>query len=89
MNAVILVSVLSVANSSFFGSSRVLAALAEQKQAPNILGYIDRKGRPIVAVAIAACFGLLAYMGAGISSDTALKWLTAICGLSSNFTWAR
>lgn len=89
MNAVILISVLSVANSSFFGSSRVLAALAEQKQAPSILGYVDRKGRPIVAVAIAAAVGLLAYMGTGLPSDTTLKWLTAISGLSSNFTWAR
>lgn len=89
MNAVILISVLSVANSSFFGSSRVLAALAEQKQAPSILGYIDRKGRPLVAVAMAAVVGLLAYMGTGISSSTVLDWLTAISGLSSNFTWAR
>lgn len=89
MNAVILISVLSVANSSFFGSSRTLAALAEQKQAPSILGYIDRKGRPIVAVLVAAAVGLLAYMGTGIPSDTTLKWLTAISGLSSNFTWAR
>lgn len=89
MNAVILISVLSVANSSFFGSSRMLAALAEQKQAPSFLSYIDRKGRPIVAVVLAAVVGLLAYMEAGVPKDTTLRWLTAISGLSSIFTWAR
>ncbi|KAI6859980.1 amino acid permease, partial [Hortaea werneckii] len=47
MNAVILIAVLSVGNSSIYGSSRTLAALADQGQAPKILGYIDRKGRPI------------------------------------------
>lgn len=89
MNAVILISILSVANSSFFGSSRVMAALAEQRQAPSILGYVDRKGRPIVAVCVAGLVGLLAYMGTGIPSDVTLQWLTALSGLSSNFTWAR
>lgn len=87
MNIVILISVMSVANSSFFGSSRVLAALAEQKQAPSILRYIDRKGRPLVAVAISAGFGLLAYLGTGMSAEDVLNWLIALSGLSSIFTW--
>lgn len=87
MNAVILISVLSVANSSFFGSSRVLAALAEQRQAPKILAYVDRKGRPIVAVGIAAVVGLLAFMGTADIGGDVLMWLTALSGLSSIFTW--
>src|SRR5205814_958666 len=61
MNVVILISVLSVGNSSVFGSSRTLAALAAQGQAPRIFGYIDRKGRPLVTIAIASSFGLIAY----------------------------
>lgn len=52
MNVVILIAVLSVGNSSIFGSSRTLAALADQGQAPKILGYIDRKGRPLVAIIV-------------------------------------
>src|ERR1700738_1686279 len=38
MNVIILVAVLSVGNSSIFGSSRTLAALADQGQAPKIFG---------------------------------------------------
>jgi len=61
MNVVILISVLSVGNSAVFGSSRTLAALADQGQAPKILGYIDRKGRPLVAIGVAAAIGLVAF----------------------------
>ncbi|KAJ4424633.1 hypothetical protein N0V82_000765 [Gnomoniopsis sp. IMI 355080] len=88
MNVVILVSVLSVANASFFASSRVLAALAEQGQAPNALRYIDRQGRPIAAVCLATLVGLLSYMGTGVATDTILDWLTSLSGLSSIMSWA-
>jgi amino acid transporter len=36
-NVVIMIAVLSVGNSSIYGASRTLAALAEQHQAPKIL----------------------------------------------------
>ncbi|ESZ98785.1 general amino-acid permease GAP1 [Sclerotinia borealis F-4128] len=62
MNAVILIAVLSIANTCVFGSSRLLASLAAQGQAPHPLAYIDRKGRPLVAIGIASAFGLLAYL---------------------------
>ncbi|KAJ4389128.1 hypothetical protein N0V93_006590 [Gnomoniopsis smithogilvyi] len=88
MNVVILVSVLSVANASFFASSRVLAALADQGQAPKALRYIDRRGRPIAAVCLAALVGLLSYMGTGVATDIVLDWLVALSGLSSIISWA-
>lgn len=87
MNAVILVAVLSVGNSSIFGSSRTLAALAHQGQAPKIFGYIDRKGRPIVAIALASSLGLIAYTADSNYSGDILAWLSATSGLSSIFTW--
>lgn len=87
MNVVILVSVLSVANASFFASSRVLAALADQGQAPRVLRYIDRQGRPIAAVCLSAFVGLLSYMGTGVRTDTILDWLVALSGLSSMVSW--
>lgn len=87
MNVVILVSVLSVANASFFASSRVLAALADQGQAPRVLRYIDRRGRPIAAVCLSALVGLISYMGTGVRTDTILDWLVALSGLSSMISW--
>ncbi|KAK5680641.1 histidine permease [Elasticomyces elasticus] len=86
-NAVIMIAVLSVGNSSIYGSSRTLAALAEQHQAPKILGYIDRKGRPIVAIGVASAFGFLAFFAGSKFESDVFDWLLALSGLSSIFTW--
>jgi amino acid transporter len=87
MNVVIMIAVLSVGNSSVYGSSRTLAALAEQRQAPQFLAYIDRKGRPIWAILIASGLGLLGFLAASDKQGTAFSWMMAISGLSSIFTW--
>ncbi|KAJ6184306.1 general amino acid permease Gap1-Penicillium chrysogenum [Penicillium mononematosum] len=87
MNVVIMIAVLSVGNSSVYGSSRTLAALAEQGQAPKFLAYIDRKGRPLPAIIIASILGLLSYLAASDVQTTAFEWMMAISGLSSIFTW--
>jgi len=89
MNGVILVSVISVGNSSVFGSSRTLAALAEQGQAPQIFAYVDRRGRPLVAILAVSAFGFLAYL-ASLKDHygQVFDWLLAISGLSTIFTWA-
>ncbi|KAJ5242404.1 General amino-acid permease GAP2 [Penicillium citrinum] len=87
MNVVIMIAVLSVGNSSVYGSSRTLAALAEQGQAPRILAYIDRKGRPIWAIAVASGLGLLCFLAASDKQTDAFNWMMAISGLSSIFTW--
>lgn len=88
MNGVILVSVISVGNSSVFGSSRTLAALAEQGQAPQIFAYIDRRGRPLVAILAVSSVGLLAYLAEYQAHGRVFDWLLAISGLSTIFTWA-
>ncbi|KID90051.1 Amino acid/polyamine transporter I [Metarhizium guizhouense ARSEF 977] len=87
MNAVILVAVLSVGNSAVFGSSRTLAALANLQQAPAILGYVDRRGRPLVAILVAALLGLLAFLADLREQSSVFDWLLAISGLSTVFTW--
>ncbi|KAM5355939.1 hypothetical protein ACJ41O_002585 [Fusarium nematophilum] len=88
MNAVILIAVLSVGNSAVFGSSRTLAALANLRQAPKILAYVDRKGRPLVAIAIAGVFGLIAFVADLPEQGEVLDWLMSISGLSTIITWS-
>ncbi|POR31415.1 General amino-acid permease GAP1 [Tolypocladium paradoxum] len=87
MNSVILLAVLSVGNTAVFGSSRTLVALAKLNQAPKILGYIDRRGRPVVAIALAGAIGLLAYLADLRSESIVLDWLVAISGLATVFIW--
>ncbi|CEO58699.1 Putative General amino-acid permease GAP1 [Penicillium brasilianum] len=87
MNVVIMIAVLSVGNSSVYGSSRTLAALAEQGQAPRFLAYIDRKGRPLWSIFVASVIGLLCFLAASDKQTVAFTWMMAISGLSSIFTW--
>ncbi|KAL8642710.1 MAG: hypothetical protein Q9228_000640 [Teloschistes exilis] len=87
MNVVVMVSVLSVGNSSVYGSSRTLCALAEQGQAPQFLAYIDRRGRPLKAIGVASVIGLLAFLAASERETDVFIWLQALSGLSSIFTW--
>ncbi|MCJ1230429.1 glyceraldehyde-3-phosphate dehydrogenase 1 [Toensbergia leucococca] len=89
MNVVIMIAVLSVGNSSIYGSSRTIAALADQGHAPKIFSYIDRSGRPLVAIIFASSLGFLCYLvAAGPDTRTqAFTWMLAISGLSAIFTW--
>ena len=86
VNAVILVSVLSVGNASTFAASRTLEALAEIGQAPRNFANIDKKGRPLATLATVLALGPLAFVGA-YDGGTIFGWLFALCGLSSFFTW--
>ena len=85
-----MLAVLSVGNSAVYGSSRTLAALAEQHQAPAFLAYIDRQGRPLAAIAVASILGLLAFLAGGPRhrQEAAFTWMLALSSLSAVFTWA-
>lgn len=87
MNAVILVSVISVASTSVYASSRTLNSLAEQGLAPKFCGYIDREGRPLVAIAISNVFALLAFIAASGKESDVFDWLMSISALSSIALW--
>lgn len=88
MNAVILVAVVSVGNSSVYGCSRSLASLAVQGLIPKIFGYIDRQGRPIFSIMFTTVFGLLGFLVASELESTVFTWFFSVCSLSSFFTWA-
>jgi yeast amino acid transporter len=86
-NAVITISVISVANSCTYGSSRTMQALAQGGMAPKFLMYIDKHGRPIYCVIIQLAFGCLAYLGEAAASGDIFNWLLALSGLSFVFIW--
>lgn len=68
-------------------SSRTLAALAEQGNAPRMFAYIDRRGRPLVAILAASAVGLLSYLADYGNHSRVFDWLLAISGLSAIFAW--
>lgn len=88
INAVILISVVSVGNSSLYAAPRLLASLAEQGFAPKFWAYIDRQGRPLWALCTCAVFGLIAFSASSSQEEQVFTWLAAIAGLSELFTWS-
>lgn len=88
MNAIVLIAIISLGSSSIYGASRTLASLAVQNLIPKQFGYIDREGRPMVAIMFINLIGLLGFLIANDNEDTIFTWLFSICSLSSFFTWA-
>lgn len=86
-NAIITISVLSVANSCTFASTRTMQALAVRGMGPKFLMYIDRKGRPIWCVLIQIIFGLLAFINEATAGPVVFNWLLSLSGLSYFFVW--
>jgi amino acid transporter len=85
--AVITISVLSVANSCTFGSTRTIQALAQEGMAPRFFAHVDKAGRPIWCVVLQLVFGLLAFIGESGESATAFTWLLSLSGLAYFFVW--
>ena len=81
VNVVILIAVLSVGNSAIYACSRTMVALAEQRFLPEIFSYVDRKGRPLVGIAVTSAFGLIAFVAASKKEGEVFNWLLALCGL--------
>ena len=86
-NAVITISVLSVANSCTFGSTRTMQALAARGMGPKFLMYIDSKGRPLWCIVIQLIFGLLAFVNEATAGSDFFTWLLSLSGLSYFFVW--
>ncbi|CAK7227586.1 hypothetical protein SEUCBS140593_006625 [Sporothrix eucalyptigena] len=87
-NAIILIAVMSVANSCTFGSTRTLQALAANEMFPKFMAYIDKKGRPIPVVILQLLFGLLAFINLAPNGGTIFDWLLALSGLTILFVYA-
>ncbi|KIW82102.1 hypothetical protein Z517_05129 [Fonsecaea pedrosoi CBS 271.37] len=85
-NAMILISVMSVANSCTFASTRTFQALAQHGMGPKLFAYVDKKGRPVVVTLLQLLFGCLAFLNLDKNGGgNVFNWLLALSGLSSFF----
>ena len=75
LNGCILLFVISACNSDLYIASRTMYALALTGAAPSIIARTDKRGVPIVALAVSASFCCLAYMNAVEGSATVFKYL--------------
>ncbi|CCD24530.1 histidine permease NDAI_0D02160 [Naumovozyma dairenensis CBS 421] len=87
MNAIILISIISVANSAVYACSRCMVAMAHIGNLPQVLKHIDKKGRPVNAILFTLFFGLLSFVAASDKQAEVFTWLSALSGLSTIFCW--
>ncbi|KAL8639625.1 MAG: hypothetical protein Q9228_003359 [Teloschistes exilis] len=86
-NVVITLSVLSVANSATFGSTRTMQALSLRGMGPKFLSYVDPQGRPLWCIVIQLLFGLLAFINEASTGKQIFNWLLALSALNNLFVW--
>ncbi|CUM49078.1 unnamed protein product [Debaryomyces tyrocola] len=86
-NAVILVTIISAANSNVYCGSRVLYSLAQAKVGPKFLGLTTKHGVPYVAVGITAAFGCLGYLVLSSGGQTVFDWLLNITAVAGLIAW--
>jgi amino acid transporter len=86
-NAIILIAVMSVANSSTFGSTRTLQAMAANRMMPKAAAYVDKKGRPVTVIILQLLLGLLAYVQLAPNGGTIFDWLLALSGITVLFVF--
>ncbi|KAI1104341.1 amino acid permease-domain-containing protein [Jackrogersella minutella] len=85
-NAIIIVSVFSMASASVFASSRALQAISARGMGPPIFAEI-KWGRPIWALVLALLVSLLSLIKVARSGDKVFDWLLALAAGSNYFTW--
>lgn len=86
---VITISVISVANSCTFGSTRTPQALATRGMGPGFLAYVVKRGRPVWCVLVQLAFGFLAFLVDvnGDSASTFFDRLLALSGVGQFVIW--
>ncbi|KAI8349667.1 amino acid permease/ SLC12A domain-containing protein [Blakeslea trispora] len=87
INAVILISVLSAANSSLYTCSRTLLGLAKDGNAPRFMGKLNRWGAPYWAVIVSSIIGFLCVFVSIYSASVAFVWFLSITAVSGFISW--
>lgn len=87
MNAVILTSIISSANSGSYASTRMLYAMARNGQAPRVFAKLSKNGVPVAALLLTTAVGLLAFISQSKGGSVAYVWLVNASGLTGFIAW--
>ncbi|KAK9452404.1 amino acid permease/ SLC12A domain-containing protein [Limtongia smithiae] len=87
INAGVLTSAFSAADSILYSASRMLYGLSLRGQAPKIFSKTLKNGLPIVALIVSNLFILLSYMTLSDGADTVLNWLSNLTSIATFICW--
>lgn len=88
INAVVITSALSSGNEQLYVLSRLLMALARNRQLPRVFMRTSKNGIPYMGVVVGALFSCLAYLSVSNGSNQAFIWLSNLSALSALITWS-
>lgn len=86
MNAVILTSVISSANSGMYASTRMLYSMAHQGYAPKFMGTTNKRGIPVAALIATTVVALVTFISS-VAGPQIYLWLVAASGLTGFIAW--
>ncbi len=87
MSAIILTAVLSALNSGLFASSRMLMALAANRDAPGVFAGLDNRGVPVAAILAGTAFAYAAVVMSYVSPDKVFAFLVNSYGTVAIFVY--
>ena len=87
MNGVILIAILSTANSGMYVASRMLWFLAKEGHIPSLFSRITTRGIPIYALIATASISFIAFLSSIFGHDSIYLWLVNAGGLSGFIAW--
>lgn len=87
MNLVLLFAVLSTMNAALYSNVRVLYSLAQQGEAPKLLGKLNKKGLPTRAIWTSAALLALTIVLAYVLPKKAYSYLVTATGFQAMFIW--
>lgn len=88
INAVVITSAWSAANSGMLSGSRTLFGLARENRAPKIFTRLNRFGIPYVSVGLFSLFLCLAYMTLSASASLVFEWLVNLVSVAALVNWS-
>jgi GABA permease len=80
MEGVVLTAVLSVLNTGLYTTPRMLLTLAQQGDAPNAIGRVNRRGTPLRALLVSVAASAICIAVATLATEEILYFLTTSVG---------
>lgn len=87
MNFILIITLLSAANSGLYAASRMLWSLAEQNTLPKTFSKLNSKGLPVYGLALTMLGGFLSLFSSIYAAETVYLALTSISGLAVVGVW--
>ncbi|OIK08878.1 amino acid permease [Bacillus sp. MUM 116] len=87
MNFVIITSLLSVANSGLYTTTRMLYSLSNSKMAPKSFQKLSKKGVPLLALCTSMGISCISIIVSKVAAETIYTWILSVAGMASMLAW--